>query len=379
MRHRLLDASLLLRPVPCSLRRLLPLPALLLTLAACGGGSDSAPAPAPTPAPGPVSVQISAANQDAVARASANVVVSAAVNGAVAPLATDDRVTGAAKRAPAPTVLAGITTAGGVLPRLAQFALDRVGGGSAARIASDQVRALAIVRQTEACGVGGNVSITLNDADNSGSLSAGDSAAFSFNACRNGGGETIDGGLSLTVGTVAGANLSGTLAFTELTTATADASFAINGSVALAYTEAGTLATYQTTVGSGGLTMLVTAPGFSDALTLRAGFEQVVTSDRAAVPPGSPSGTPRGLNTARVNGTLSANSLGGAVTLATPTAFMRYAVDPYPRAGQLRVTGAGGSLLQITALSTTTVRVELDANGDGTFEQSRELPWSVLI
>ncbi|MCU0952619.1 MAG: hypothetical protein MUC68_16595 [Burkholderiaceae bacterium] len=371
--------------------RAVALPALLalplwLSVTGCGGGSDSAPVAQPSPAPlapsVPGQVQITAANQDAVARASANVVVSAAVSGAVAPLADDDRVVAAARRAPSAPLLAGVTTAGGLLPRLAQFALERsVVRATVAGALDGPVRALATLRQTEACGVGGNVTITLNDADDSGSLSAGDSAAFSFNACRNGGGETLDGSLSLTVGTVAGANLSGTLTFTELATATLDASFAINGSVALAYTEAGTLATYQTLVGSGGLAMRVTADGFSDSLTLRAGFEQVATSDRAALPPNaaSPTPLPRGLNTARVNGTLSANSLGGAVTLATPTAFARYAVDPYPRAGQLLVTGAGGSRLQITALSTDIVRIELDANGDGSFEQSRELPWRALI
>jgi hypothetical protein len=305
--------------------------------------------------------------------------VNAAATGAVAPLSTSERVT--ANAAPKRTdsvapSLAGATSVTGVLQRFAEYAV-RMRGGSAAASSADLVRVLAVLRQTEACGMSGNVTITIDDADNSGTVSAGDSVSFSFNACRSGMGETIDGGLALSVaGASGGTNVSGTLTFTELTTSTIDASFAISGSVGLAYSELGSLATYQTVVGAGGLTTLVTAPMFNDAITLRAGFEQVVTSDSAAMAPGS---TVRGLNTARVSGTLSATSLGGAVTLSTPTTFERYAIDPYPRAGQLQALGAAGSRVQLTTLSVTTVRIELDANGDGVYEQTRDVAWSALI
>lgn len=345
-----------------------------LLAAACGGGSDG-PAPAPAPSPAPVALQITLANQDAVARASANIVVNAAVTGAVAPLADGDRVTAAAKRTSgAAPALAGTTSVTGALQRFVEYAVQRRGGPAAAT--GDAVRVLAVLRQTEACALSGNVTITIDDADNNAAISAGDSVAFSFNACRSGQGETIDGGLALRVNGTSGANVTGTLTFTELTASTVDASFAITGSVDLAYSEAGTLATYQTVVGAGGLTTRVTAQMFTDAITLRAGFEQVVTSDSAAMAPGS---TMRGLNTARVAGSIGATSLGGDVTLSTPAAFERYAIDPYPRSGQLRAVGAGGSRVQVTALSVTTVRIELDANGDGTFEQSRDLPWGALI
>jgi hypothetical protein len=364
-----------MKPHPMPAPRTCAVIGLALLAAACGGGSD-APAPAPIPPSAPMVLQITAANQDAVARAAANIVVNAAVTGAVAPLADGERVTAAtAKRTggAAPS-LAGTTSVAGALQRFVEYALRPRGGTAAA--AGDVVRVLAVLRQTEACAMSGNVTITIDDADNSGTVSAGDSVGFSFNACRSGQGETIDGGLALRVASANGANVTGVLTFTELSAATLEASFAITGSVDHAYTEAGTLATYRTVVGAGGLTTLVTAPPFSDAITLRAGFEQVVTSDSAAMAPGS---TVRGLNTARVAGTLGATSLGGDVTLSTPAVFERYAIDPYPRSGQLRAVGAGGSRVQLTALSVTTVRIELDANGDGSFEQSRDLPWGALI
>jgi len=344
-------------------------------LAACGGGPD-APAPNPAPAPVPVALQITALNQDAVARAAANIVVNAAITGAVAPLGTGERVSAAATQRTGGAVpsLAGTTSVTGALQRFVEFAVARRGGTVAA--AGDAVRVLAVLRQTEACAMSGNVTITIDDADNSGTVSAGDSVSFSFNACRSGQGETLDGGLALRVASAAGTNVTGTLTFSELTAATLEASFAIAGSVDLAYTQAGTLATYRTVVGAGGLTTRVNAPPFTDAITLRAGFEQVVTSDSAAMAPGS---TVRGLNTARVAGSIGATSLGGDVTLSTPAMFERYAIDPYPRSGQLLALGAAGSRVRVTALSVTTVRVELDANGDGTFEQSRDLPWGALI
>lgn len=348
-------------------------------LGACGGGSDT-PAPAPTPAPTPpplVALLITAANQDAVARASANVVVSAAATGAVAPLSADGRVaaSGAKRSAGALPSFAGVTSVAGVLQRFAQFAVHAP-AARAMTPATGQVRTLAVIRVTEPCGASGNVTIELNDADNSGALSAGDSASFSFNACSSGQGESIDGGLALRVASVSGPNISGTLTYNQLRLSTLDASFAINGSVNLVYTEAGTLATYRSVVGAGGLSTLVTAQMFSDELTLRAGFEQLITSDTAAVAPGT---SIPGLNTASVNGELTANSLGGIINVVTVAPFQRYAVDPYPRAGQLTVAGAGGSRLRVTALSATTVRIELDADGNGSYEQSRDVAWSALL
>jgi len=43
------------------------------------------------------------------------------------------------------------------------------------------------------------------------------------------------------------------------------------------------------------------------------------------------------------------------------------------------VRGVNNGLLVLTVLSTTTVRVQLDANGDGTFELTKDVNWIDLI
>jgi hypothetical protein len=50
---------------------------------------------------------------------------------------------------------------------------------------------------------------------------------------------------------------------------------------------------------------------------------------------------------------------------STLTPITQASSDAYPNGGQVRVTGAAGSQLLVTAVSNTQVRRELDADGDG--------------
>jgi hypothetical protein len=52
--------------------------------------------------------------------------------------------------------------------------------------------------------------------------------------------------------------------------------------------------------------------------------------------------------------------------------------DLYPTSGQIVATGAVGSL-RTTALNTTNVQIELDANGDGIYEASKVVLWTALL
>jgi len=54
------------------------------------------------------------------------------------------------------------------------------------------------------------------------------------------------------------------------------------------------------------------------------------------------------------------------------------ATDERPTSGTVLITGYQ-SKLRMTVVNTTTVRLELDANNDGTYESTRDIPWSELL
>ncbi len=50
-----------------------------------------------------------------------------------------------------------------------------------------------------------------------------------------------------------------------------------------------------------------------------------------------------------------------------------------PSSGQILVSAALGGKVRITALTGGSAYIELDADGDGTYETSTTVPWSGLI
>lgn len=67
----------------------------------------------------------------------------------------------------------------------------------------------------------------------------------------------------------------------------------------------------------------------------------------------------------------------GSLTLSTPTALTgRF--GNYPEAGSLLVAAPDNSRLTLTALSTTTVQLDVDTNGDGQADSSEQLSWDEL-
>jgi hypothetical protein len=130
-------------------------------------------------------------------------------------------------------------------------------------------------------------------------------------------------------------------------------------------------------VGAGGLTISANTPSYADTISLAGGLTIAATVDAAAVPPG---GGAAGLTTVRVDGAVSSTRLaGGTIVISTAVPAKAYDADPYPREGQIVVTGAANSKLRVTAISTSIVRIELDANGDATFESSVDRAWSDVI
>ena len=69
----------------------------------------------------------------------------------------------------------------------------------------------------------------------------------------------------------------------------------------------------------------------------------------------------------------------GYVTLTTPVALVLYSGEEWPDSGTLEVAGANGSKAKLTAIDNLTCTVEVDGNGDGTYEwDSGVMNWEDL-
>ncbi len=358
------------------IRTTAPVGALIaaLLVAGCGGSaggsSDSTPARA--------SVAITAANQDAVASAALNAALGGGSASFAVPLGTVDRSTAAAEGGATPGVGADLRV------RLIELAVGSAFAplqqGSAIKTAM-AARPQAVLTRTEACAAGGSITVTLNDADNNQAASAGDSASVALSQCRPSTTEQVSGAINFTYTTVSvtstGTSVAATLSFSELRAQTPDGNYSINGAVTLAATRQGSVTNAQLVVAAGGLALAATTPTYSESLTLGGALTLAVTADNAAVPPG---GGAAGLTTVQISGAVSSNRLaGGTIVITTPVPVKAYESDPYPREGQIVVTGTANSKLRLTAVSTTILRIELDANGDGTFESSVDRPWGDVI
>jgi len=334
-----------------------------LVIAGCGSNSNNSTAQGPTP-----TVTLSSANVDAAARASANAAISSASMVNAAPASTG------ASGTPSPPV----RSLQQVLFKLTrQAVIDRAMVKSAAG-SSTVPRAQALITRTDPCS-SGSITSSLDDRDNSNSVSAGDVLTLTFNQCQNGT-DLIDGSVSATYSVVQSqpnfASATATVTYTQLHASSADGDFSINGSFNYSLSYDGSVYQAQLSIGVNDLTASVNAATYSDTVTLHAGYTVTGTRDPNALPQGS--STP-GLDTLTVNGAVSAASIGGTILINTPMTFKQYDVDPYPREGQLQVRGANNGLLVLTVLSTSTVEVQLDADANGAFEVDKIVPWTDLI
>lgn len=327
-----------------------------LALTACGGGGSSSAPPPETP-----QVAITNANQTEVARS----VVSGGLALALAqPLSAPGRATALASRSQAtvlpPRVLAGVVQR--VLTRLA-----------AAQHVTARVQPLAANTDTELCSDGGTVATTYDDRDNNGDASAGDVLTAVFTQCREAGSVQVDGTVVLQVAS-AGAitetdlDLSGTLAFSNVSARFGDTLATLAGSVAASVAIRSDSTRMTMTVGSDALRIGASSTGYSERVVYDPGMRVSVV--QSMVGTWSTSFT--------LDGSFTAESLGGRVTVATAQPILQLETDDFPSSGQILAGGAAGSQLRVTVVDTTQVRLELDADGNGAFEAGKLVAWTAI-
>lgn len=249
-------------------------------------------------------------------------------------------------------------------------------GRQGARQAALRQRAAASQSLTEACSGGGTVTITANDANNSGTLDAGDSFSLAFAACNEDGmvlGGSMSAGVTALTGDVDSAVYTLGLAITLSSFTAQDSSGQSTGNGRLDLNLASTARYTSTTqiAVSAGFSLTETASGNTTTRSL-SGFalrEQI-----------TPVGSSAYTSSVSAEGTLVSSALSSrSITLATPTAFVRSSAQAYPASGRLTISGGSGSQARVTALDSTSVQIELDADGDGSYETSTTRAWSALI
>lgn len=333
-----------------------------LGMAGCGGGGGSSGASASAAAA--PTVAISAANQGTVTRA---VLDGGQAFGQSQPFAAPG---GPATQSigPVPTSLRT-----GVLQSLVQRGLlAAFGARHDARIAS-ATRPAATTSSTDACAVSGSISTTLDDADNNQQVSGGDTLTLNFNQCRDSSADAVSGAMVFTIGSVTsglGGNVqfNGSLAFVKLSASSGTRVANIQGDVGVTAAIASSSFQIALTVGASALTVTSSAPGYLDTIVYEPGMQLTVSASDGAVTQAD----------VTLNGSFTASSIGGRIGVMTVLPLRQLGTDSEPSSGQIVVTGASGTHLRVTALSATSVQLELDANGDGAYEGSGVFAWAAL-
>ena len=326
-------------------------------LAGCGGGGDSTPA---TAAP---TVTITATNQGTVTRA---IIDGGQAFGLSQPFAATGGA-GAQSIGSAPMALRT-----GVLQSVVQRGLVAAFGSRHSVSIASATRPAATSSSTDPCSVSGSITTTVSDTDNSQSLSRGDALTLTFNQCQDASDDVVSGVMIFTIGSVtsgqSNVQFSGSLAFEQLSASSGTRLANIQGSVGVAATITSTSFQIALTVGANALTVTSSATGYLDTIVYEPGMQVTVTATDGAVTQSD----------VTLNGSFTASSIGGRVVVATVLPLRQLGTDAYPSSGQVVVTGASGTHLRVTALSSTSVQLELDANGDGTYERSAVFAWDSI-
>jgi hypothetical protein len=315
--------------------------------AACGGGGDGGEILPPPPE----LLQITAANQVAVAQA----------------VALDFGVLDSTRDIPVPTSSSAPRASGADAPVKRALGAAIATAGRALPLATTSI--------TETCPAGGSITITIDDRDNSGTPSAGDVLTTAFNDCKESATSLLKGGFTLNFASYSSSQFSGLLTFGQLTLSDEDGTVAMNGPANVVYNETTAPGSrterMELTVAAGGLVASVSTPRYSETLSHDPGFAGIWTSVYL-------SGANEGYDTSVLNGRVGFASLNGKVILATDPPVKELFADDTAESGTVLITGYQ-SKLRMTVLNTTTARLELDANNDGVYESTRDIPWSELM
>lgn len=321
-------------------------------LAACGGGGGGdSDAPASTVS---VNAAVTRANQDVVAQDT--------VTASTAPLSSADFLTGAQ------------VTEEGVVFNMMRAQISKLPAYMASLKANSTVTGV-VETYTRHCLYGGTLVVKGTDADNNGLVTAGDRLTITSNGCKESEG-TLSGSLDFVFTSISGEigsnsySAAMTVNFNDFAVTSAQYSEHIDGSMALSSKENG-INMSTTDIESQSLSVSATYAGVTQKRTLT---NYKATAQR------TPDRTYNFVTSHTLSGLLTSTSISSqTVAFSTPVPLVTRSMDYYPSSGVMLITGANSSKLRVTALSNTQVRQELDANGDGEYEDTKSVSWNTLM
>lgn len=323
--------------------RLLCVPSGALLLGACGGNSDGGPLPVDYAA-------ITGANAPVIAGA---VLGTSLEGGPIGEYARLLALSGSISTLPS---AAGGSKVGAALTS----AKSAITPGSQPGLAAP------IAPTTSPCSVGGNVTLS-GDISSTQTLTAGDTIVFAFDACDDGV-IVVAGTFELTITSFVGDFVGGSFAFNVDATLT-DFRITENGMTGAAIDGTVSLGLDLTSAPSLGLSVsasdLTVSQGMS-AHTLEA-FMLSQVSDAVT-----------GAYTLTMSGRATSSDFMGAVDFSTPVA-LESLDGGNPFTGRVEISGRAGATITVIVLDSTSVRLEVDADGDGTVDQFIDTTWDALI
>lgn len=329
------------------MKKLTTIPGLALAtlLAACGGGSSGGGAPAAAPAATPTT----AINEQNGAEKSATAYQAASSLYGAGTSSTDAGLN-----------LKEVSPAGRVSAvGLALARISALGDDDFAR----RVTISGIETVSQNCSGGGSFTISANDADNSSSLTTGDSASFTYNACRIGG-TTLSGTMTMDGIAVTGnaqspsQSLGATFTFTAFTSVGPNGTDRVDGGFSIQTAIQRTPGPIIDATVSGGAIRFV----HDGVVRELANFSSSVHVDE---------------QTGRYRYSVEAMLVSEGIRIANPQPF-EGSIGAFPSTGVLQVVGAASSSATLTALSATSVRIDVDSNGDGVTDATQTRTWSSL-
>jgi hypothetical protein len=348
------------------MQKMIPLLLVSAVLGACGGGGGSstpapAPAPAPVPAPAPAPAPASSPT--------------GSITSTTLPAVSSDAYSSS-------QLLTGVYSFASAA--IVQTDLNKIKFDLKSLIDLQQKEALsfdfqpvsavgAVTTKTFPCSLSGTYTGTVNDADASGTATAGDILSLTYNNCVTGttaSNFTRNGNSTSTFTKIVGtpsATTSYELAIAttyqnlSISLSSTTGTLAINGSIATS--------TLNNPVGDMVSSMTAPALQFTSGGSLVAGYTNYTMNETVSNSIASKPYVKSGQGTVT-------NAAGGTFNLSTPVAFKGNG-SGNPSEGQLKIVGSN-STAYVTAIDTFSARLDLDTGSDGTIDFTQSVAWSAL-